>query len=586
MSTYTLTYNSKLTEDFIHSDSILASATAAAPLATFVNANGQSEAVVIQPDGELCHLQREPLSSSGWNIFGIGAQIGQFAAANSGCVWIVDTGESIWHSNAGHWNMIGDVEGGLYDISVGRDGTFYAVTNQNEIFHLFTYDPASPGFQDTGVVPAIQAPVGSPGSLWSISNQTVMLSTKAGEWAPAPGTFEAGDIPTNISAGIDRSVFVLCAASRAIYSFDAASQSWSKVTQAPAGVTDFEALNAQTLYVVVQQGSTMQIECYSGGAWSVVAGPRYGACSISIGADGSLWCNDLSTTVWRSDSGNWIRQMIPTGLPGFTASNTVTEVVTGLHSDGNQYAFYVMDGDLFWSMLDRSKSWGGVWTPGTQLFSGCSDLGIAYAPPSPNSLVIYGVTTSGDFLLVQSMNKTWTANQFPVTSGGKALTLVGARVQFSATLLGMWSLWCVVDGTLYNGYEQQQVLTSPPTVLVPCAMSTQPETVIPFSGISLTIAGLYTAVLDTSGQIWCAMLTGRASGQAEFTQLSGSGVGSPIGAARSAVGVCSAQLPNYVTESRIFARDTNDTLWIIRLTVNPNESVGSIYLEPVAPAGE
>jgi hypothetical protein len=45
MSTYTLTYNSKLTEDFIHSDSILASPTATTPLATFVSA---SETRVVQ----------------------------------------------------------------------------------------------------------------------------------------------------------------------------------------------------------------------------------------------------------------------------------------------------------------------------------------------------------------------------------------------------------------------------------------------------------------------------------------------------------------------------------------------------------
>ncbi len=105
MSTYTLTYNTKLTEDFIHSDSILASPTAATPLATFVNANGQSEALVIKDTGELCHLQREPLSSSGWNIFGIGAEGQSVAAANSGNVWITDVEESIWQSNAGQWNL-------------------------------------------------------------------------------------------------------------------------------------------------------------------------------------------------------------------------------------------------------------------------------------------------------------------------------------------------------------------------------------------------------------------------------------------------------------------------------------------------
>ena len=86
MSSYTLTYNTQLTEDFIHAESILASSTAANPIATFLNSSNQSEALVIHDDGELCHLQREPLSSSGWNIIGIGAQVATISAANSGNV--------------------------------------------------------------------------------------------------------------------------------------------------------------------------------------------------------------------------------------------------------------------------------------------------------------------------------------------------------------------------------------------------------------------------------------------------------------------------------------------------------------------
>lgn len=573
MSTYTLTYSSKLTEDFIHSNSILASPTAASPLATFVNASGQSEALVIQDDGELCHLQREPLSSSGWNIFGIGAQIGQFAAANSGCVWIVDTGLSIWQSNAGHWNLVGDVAGPLSDISVGRDGTIYAVASQNENFHLFTYDPASASFQDTGSVPAIRAPVGSPGSLWSISNQTVMLSTKAGEWAPAPGTFDAGDIPTNISVGVDGSVFVLCAASGAIYFFDATSQSWSKAAQAPAGVTDFEALNAQTLYVVVPQGSTMQIECYSDGTWSVVAGPPYGACSISIGVDGSLWCNDLSTTVWRNASGNWARQMIPTGLEGSTRWTPVTEVVTGLHNDGNQYAFYVTGGNLYWSMLDRSKSVGGVWTQGRQIFEGCCNLEVTYPPSTDNALMVYGVTTTGDFLMVQRQNDAWTPQQFSVTVEGSKtpFSLAGAKVQYAGLNALMWNLWCVVGNSLYNAFKLGNGMKSPPTELVPTAMPTPPATLIPFSRVPNTLAGLCAAVLDTSGQIW--FLTVDTNGNNVFTQLTGSS--SPIGAALSAVAMISNQSSKYITEGRIFARDTNNSLWIIRFTANSQTEPGT-----------
>jgi hypothetical protein len=133
MATYTLTHSSMLAEDYLHTDSILASATASKPLATFLNSQGQSEALVVYEDGELCHLQREPLSSSGWNFCGIGAQIDSIAGANSVSLWIVGVDHNIWTSNAGHWNFVGALDGGAPQIFVGRDGGTYAVINQHGI---------------------------------------------------------------------------------------------------------------------------------------------------------------------------------------------------------------------------------------------------------------------------------------------------------------------------------------------------------------------------------------------------------------------------------------------------------------------
>jgi hypothetical protein len=593
LSTYALTYSSKLTEDFIHADSILASATAASPLATFVNANGQSEALVIQDDGELCHLQREPLSSSGWNIFGIGAGVQSIAAVNSGTVWIMDVALSFWQSNAGHWNFVGSPVGGDLTFSVAGDGTLYALaTPDGNNFHLFTYDAASASFQDAGVVPIDQAPVGSPGSLWSLTSAgVVMTSTSPGKWMEAPGAFGAGDIPTNISVGLDGSVFVLCAASGAIYSFAAASQSWSKITQAPPGTIDdlshpFEVLNAQTFYVVVQQGGTAQLACYAGGAWSMVPVPPYGVADISIGIDGSLWCLDPSGTVWRSDSVNWIRQMIPTGLGGSTRWTPVSEVVTGLHSDGNQYAFYVTADGLYWSMLGRNKSWGGVWTNGIQIFSGssnlagCSNLSVTYPPLTNNALVVYGVTTAGELLIVQKEGDAWTATQTAVTEQGvKPLSLAGAKIQYAAMDIGVWNLWCVVDNVLYNGTKFGNGLKSPPTNLDPTATPTTPATMIPFATVPTgSLAGFCTAFLDTAGQIWFVTLeTTGGNTSTQVSQVSGPGVDSPIGPALSAVTLCSAQPSKYITEARIFARDSDDSLWIIRVTINSQTATAPSY---------
>jgi hypothetical protein len=173
---YTLTFNSTLTEDFIHTDSILASSTT---LATFLNSRGQSEALVIYEDGELCHLQREPLSSSGWNFCGIGAVIESITAANSGSVWITDHAQGIWMSNAGHWNFISTLPGGGPSLSVGTDGTVYGVVNQSGDHHLFVFNPADRSFEDHGVVPITVAPVGNPESLGSVAAALSFVSVES-----------------------------------------------------------------------------------------------------------------------------------------------------------------------------------------------------------------------------------------------------------------------------------------------------------------------------------------------------------------------------------------------------------------------
>jgi hypothetical protein len=123
----------------------------------------------------------------------------------------------------------------------------------------------------------------------------------------------------------------------------------------------------------------------------------------------------------------------------------VTEVVTGLHSD-------VETGDLYVSMLDRSKSWDRVWTEGVPIVSGCSNLGMTIAPgPNAtwNELVVYGVSSVGTFLLVTCDNGTWAAAEFTVGTETTTLSLTGASVQYAAVNREIWWLWVVVGNELY-----------------------------------------------------------------------------------------------------------------------------------------
>jgi hypothetical protein len=569
MSSYTLSYSSKLTEDFIHSESILASSSALAPLATFVNPSGQTEALVIHDDGELCHLQREPLSNSGWNIFGIGAQVNLIAAANSGSVWITDNNNAIWQSNAGHWNPLGNVNGGLYGISVGRDSTVYAVAEQGNDFHLFIYDSGSGSFQDTGVVNIHEAPKGSVGALWSLVNDTVMMSTTPGQWNPAPGSFESGDVPTYISVGTDGSVFVLCSGSEAIYSYDASSQSWAQDDASTRGCNRFRGA-----------------ECPD----AVRAAKRLDGDSVLLRW---LMVNHCRTSIrnqWYFDGQR--RVAVVSGFKRNRVAQRCRKLDSADDTDGaarlylrgyrdrsrhraslrwNQYAFYVENGDLHVSMLDRSRSWDGIWTAGSSIVSGCSNLRMTIAPGANatwNDLVVYGVSSVGTFLLVTCNNGAWTPAEVTVGTEDTTLSLVGATVQYAAVNREIWWLWVVVGNELYG--QTSLNFTEPPTILTgyPLPTSASAQTIIPFSAVSHSSAGLYTAVLDTTGQVWFAALDLERSYTPQFTQLSGAAIESPIGTVQSAVALCSGQPSQYTTNARIFARDANNTLWIIRLTVD------------------
>jgi hypothetical protein len=72
----------------------------------------------------------EPLSGTGWNIVGIGAQIASIAAANSNSLAIFGNDQNIWVSNAGHWNPVSGLSGGHQSISALNDGTIYATIDQ------------------------------------------------------------------------------------------------------------------------------------------------------------------------------------------------------------------------------------------------------------------------------------------------------------------------------------------------------------------------------------------------------------------------------------------------------------------------
>jgi hypothetical protein len=78
-----LTADSQLMQDYLQTAGILINPTASPAVAAFQNKDGDSEAVVIDVNGNLQHVCREPLSDSGWNMYGLGVGFGVIAAIDS-----------------------------------------------------------------------------------------------------------------------------------------------------------------------------------------------------------------------------------------------------------------------------------------------------------------------------------------------------------------------------------------------------------------------------------------------------------------------------------------------------------------------
>jgi hypothetical protein len=247
---YILTYSSMLTEDFIHTDAITASnkATVKAPLATFLNGKKQSEALLIYEDGELCHLQREPLSSSGWNFNGINCLIQWIRAGDRGSVVIFDRTESAWMTIAGHWSLLPGVPGGASKYSFGLDGTLYVIALLSSDEHLFVFDPTENVYRDTGIVPIQLPPVGNPDQLFSLADGQLWVF--AGSWRKVALRFDGGDIPQQISASEDGYIWLHCA-NHAVYRYNPQNGNLTKLGGLPANMIQFAAVDADTYYALL-----------------------------------------------------------------------------------------------------------------------------------------------------------------------------------------------------------------------------------------------------------------------------------------------------------------------------------------------
>jgi hypothetical protein len=81
----TLSSDAELMQEYLQSTGIIVNAQndGVGQVAASQNAEGETEAVVVDVDGNLFHACREPLSDSGWNIYVVGAGLQKIAAVDS-----------------------------------------------------------------------------------------------------------------------------------------------------------------------------------------------------------------------------------------------------------------------------------------------------------------------------------------------------------------------------------------------------------------------------------------------------------------------------------------------------------------------
>jgi hypothetical protein len=159
--TRTLTSDSQLIQDYLQTAGILINTTASRAVAAFQNNEGESEAVVIDVNGDLQHVCREPLSDSGWNMYGLGAGFRWIAAVDSATLWALGlTDVNYWQNNHGRWTQ-GQIPlpngQAAQELSIGIDGTVWALDDLGNAYAMAASPFQTPPTLNAGTVPvAIQ----------------------------------------------------------------------------------------------------------------------------------------------------------------------------------------------------------------------------------------------------------------------------------------------------------------------------------------------------------------------------------------------------------------------------------------------
>lgn len=585
-TTRTLTFDSQLIEDFLQTEEVLIDTSCPQPTAVFLNRQGESEALVIsqnaQGNDELFHVYREPLSDSGWNVYGMGAKPLAIAVVDSSTAWAVGTDLQIWRNDTGLWSqrvpalpdgatLPPSTEGTLYSpISAGTDGSVWAIDSKGSLYQLINSDgQGESAWQPvSGSPPLATAPVGSIDNLWALSNSFQVMTNSNGSWQPTswPSNWPA----YQICVGEDASVWAIDNHSN-LYQY--VNQQWQQ-SPVPGSLMLFAVESASSIWGITYDDH-FAVEFFNGVTWTTCPhGPDLGTSleatpQISAAADGTVWCVGVDGVSWKLLPGSqtWQRQMMPTGMSGTTATGNVSEVAAGV-SNGQPLALYIQGGNLSFAALNDDGTWqamGGI-------VDSCSGLGLTNQQDTQD-LIAYCVNSDGNMVVVTDISGQ--DGTFNISTINATCSLKGSKLFVNAMTSDAWFTASVSGGYLcvQFGTEADPLAWGPSPVQM-YAVTQQPNgSSAPDNLVSLvplpwmeTSAGFYCAAVDADGNLFMVYnisINASNQGVGSFVPLTGNlaPIPSPLAAVKSTGALIDAS-----QWTRIYATDADDNLWVIRQT--------------------
>jgi len=576
--TYTLSYDSQLIDECLMTSGIAADPTQVSPLAVYQNETGASEALVIHQGGELCHVVREPLSSSGWNVYGVGARLVSAVLTDGSTAYALGNNDLAPQAQQGFVRTFNKGVWGtsnaayiIVALYLGWDGTVMAQGAQN-LDDLFLLQLVDGDWQLAATLnaggPALVSLAGSAGDIWVVD-----AAGDVTNYAQNPQTLPACEAGVGGVVPMPNGDIWMFDQNGVLYQL--VGQQWQTAAHTPGSFTWLNADGQGNLWGIYQQNEQSPNAlgyAGTGGAWQQLETPPETSVSgASVGSDGSVLILDQNGVAWimaGGPGGSWQRQLTPTGMYGDTyGGGQVTEVVAGQDASQNWHAFYVQGGELY--QLDYG---GGGWGANTSITQG-SQIGLTH-DQSTNELIGYGVSAGGNFLVF--MNEGGGTFQSSEYNAGGALS--GATPNLTVINDNMWVTTAVIGGNLAQIWGSKAGPTTYPgtpvegffpinytnTQNAPGNMKqvlrlpwTQAESNLP-----------YAVVLDNDGNIFMvndlelviSLDPATEISQGTYTQIAGAGV-SAMGGATGAGAIMGTD--GY---ARIYATDESYQVWLLRQT--------------------